>query len=85
MNVIEYRGPQPKRNVDATADAASGKKDGVHAATTTFYQVVDKDNKNIVYFDIEFRLDGDSHPPQLKAASGITGLGSGDTKKVKRR
>jgi len=85
MNVIEYLGPLPKQNADAIADAVSGEEDAVPATTTTFYQVVDKDNKDIVYFDIEFRLDGDSHPPQLKAASGITELGSGDTKKVKRR
>lgn len=84
MNVVRYSGPQPKQNIAAVADAALGGKDAVSAATTTFYQVVDNET-GTVYFDIEFRLDGDSHPPQLKAASGITELGSGDTKKVKRR
>ena len=75
MDVIRYLGPQPKQNDDALGDAVSGEKDGNSAVTTTFYQIVDKQN-GTVYFDIEFRLDGDSHPPQLKAASGITKLGS---------
>jgi hypothetical protein len=78
MDVVEYRGRQ--LDVDAVADAALGEKDGVSAATTVFYQVVDRETRT-VYFDIEFRLDGDSHPPQLKATSGITALGSGGAKK----
>jgi len=80
MDVVEYRGRQLEQNRDAVADAALGKKDGVSAATTVFYQVVDRETRT-VYFDIEFRLDGDSHPPQLKATSGITALGSGGAKK----
>ena len=44
---------------------------GGAGATTTFYKIVDINNPSIVYFEIEFRLDGDSHPPQLKVGKGM--------------
>jgi effector-binding domain-containing protein len=44
------------------------------APTTIFYQIVDIKDESKVYFEIEFRLDGDSHPPQLKTGKGIMSL-----------
>ena len=37
---------------------------------TKFYQVTSKDGKKI-YFQIEFRLDGGGHPPQLKVGKDL--------------
>jgi hypothetical protein len=52
-----------------------GSIDDVKGPTTIFYQVVDIDDESKVYFQIEFRLDGDSHPPQLKTGRAIMSIG----------
>lgn len=46
----------------------------VEGQTTTYYLVVNKKMQNMIYFMIEFRLDGDGHPPQLKTGPALRGL-----------
>lgn len=57
------------------AAAEAGEIPDVKGPTTIFYQVVDIDDESKVYFQIEFRLDGDSHPPQLKTGRAIMSIG----------
>jgi hypothetical protein len=57
------------------AAAEAGEIPDVKGPTTIFYQVVDIDDESKVYFQIEFRLDGDSHPPQLKTGRAIMSVG----------
>ena len=59
--------------IEKEAEAAGAIPDE-KAPTTIFYQVVDIKDESKVYFEIEFRLDGDSHPPQLKTGKGIINL-----------
>lgn len=47
----------------------------VGGQTTTFYLITGVDqNKDKVYFRIEFRLDGEGHPPQLKTGPDLDSL-----------
>lgn len=61
------------RKIEKEAEAAGAIPDK-KAPTTVFYQVVDIEDESKVYFEIEFRLDGDSHPPQLKTGKAIMKL-----------
>lgn len=61
------------RKIEKEAEAAGAIPDK-KAPTTVFYQVVDIKDESKVYFEIEFRLDGDSHPPQLKTGKAIMKL-----------
>ena len=40
--------------------------------TTLFYNVVNKSDETKIYFQIEFRLDGEGHPPQLKVGPALS-------------
>lgn len=46
----------------------------VEGQTTTYYLVVNKKTPDMIYFMIEFRLDGDGHPPQLKTGPALRSL-----------
>lgn len=61
------------RKIEKEAEDAGAIPDE-KAPTTIFYQIVDIKDESKVYFEIEFRLDGDSHPPQLKTGKGIMSL-----------
>jgi len=72
-----------KATVGAAIEKAAAKNDKKAAAlvnqpdilvagqTTTYYLVVNKKTPSMIYFMIEFRLDGDGHPPQLKTGSAL--------------
>ena len=73
-----------KATVGAAIEKAAAKNDKKAAAvitndpkilvagqTTTYYLVVNKENPSMIYFMIEFRLDGDGHPPQLKTGPAL--------------
>jgi len=53
----------------------SRKKFKVGGQTTTFYLITGVgQNKDKIYFKIEFRLDGEGHPPQLKTGPDLDSL-----------
>lgn len=65
--------------VSAAMKAATGptfrKKFNVAGLSTVFYLVTGRgDNADNIYFKIEFRLDGEGHPPQLKVGPDLDQL-----------
>lgn len=71
--VLAYIAPNAKEVLNAKATAKlKGEKAVESKPTTLFYNVVDTSDKTKIYFQIEFRLDGEGHPPQLKVGPALS-------------
>ena len=71
--VLSYVDPNAEEVLNAKATAElKGKKAVESKPTTLFYNVVNKSDETKIYFQIEFRLDGEGHPPQLKVGPALS-------------